>query len=194
MRIIGVTGGMGSGKSTVSKILSGFGAKIIDADMIARDIVKKGEKALDEIAAVFGSRVLDSNGELDRRRLSDIVFNDPESLSKLNEITHKYISERIIQLLERYSNYDTVVIDAPIPIEKGFLNVVDEVWVVHASEELRVKRVMNRSSMSCEDVKKRIRMQMSDEEYIKIADLVIQNDGNSEELEEKVKEYYYKDA
>ncbi|NLD50296.1 MAG: dephospho-CoA kinase, partial [Clostridiaceae bacterium] len=172
MRIIGITGGIGSGKSTVSRILSGLGAKVIDADRIARDVVKKGEKALYEITAAFGSGVLDDNGELDRHSLSKIVFSDPDRLNKLNEITHRFISERIIQLIEQYSNNDTIVIDAPIPVKEGFLNVADEVWVVHASEDVRINRVMKRSSMSDEEVKKRIRLQMSDQEYMKIADLV----------------------
>lgn len=115
MRIIGITGGIGSGKSTVSRILSETGAKIVDADVIAKEVVRKGGKALDELMNFFGNGILNEFGELDRKKLSGIVFNSPEKLEVLNKITHKYVVEKIIENIniERHKNTDTVVIDVP---------------------------------------------------------------------------------
>lgn len=192
LRVIGVTGGIGSGKSTVSKILSGLGAKLVDADIIARDIVAKGQKALDEIAECFGREVLDKNGELDRKVLSAIVFKSKEKLDALNSITHKYIAQKIIERINSFDENDTVVIDAAIPIKKGFLDVVDEVWVVTASKGTRIKRVMTRSGLSYDEVLERINSQLNDDYYFGISDIVIYNNGVFEELENLVKKNYYK--
>ncbi len=190
MKIIGVTGGIGSGKSTVSSILSKLGAKVIDADRLARDIVKRGEPAFNKIVNQFGSKVLDSNGELDRTKLSGIVFEDKIKLQELNDITHKYVADKIIELIKKYDNSNTIVIDAPIPIEHGFLDIVDEVWVVHADTDIRIKRVMERNSLPYEDVKKRIQVQLSAEEYLKLADVVIYNNGSYSDIESDVRKFF----
>ncbi|HOM03594.1 MAG TPA: dephospho-CoA kinase [Acetivibrio sp.] len=193
MRTIGVTGGIGSGKSTVSKILAELGAEVIDADVIARDITRKGHKAYWEILDLFGRKILLSDGEIDRKKLAKEVFNDKAKLEVLNSITHKHVAQIIKERHEILKKLGkTVVIDAPIPIKDGFLDIADEVWVVVADRENRVKRVMKRSGLSYEQVIERINAQLSDEYYCSLADVIIKNDGTYEELRRMVEETYKK--
>ncbi len=191
MRIIGVTGGIGSGKSTVSKILASFGAQIIDADMLAKQIVEKGQKALEEIVECFGDKILDPEGNLDRKKLSGIVFKDKQKLEVLNRITHDHVAKRIIENIEGLNKTEIAVVDAPIPIEHGFLDVVDEVWVVIADKEVRIKRVMERSGLTYNEVEDRIKAQLSDDYYRSISKVVIVNNDSVEELRQQVKKYYF---
>lgn len=195
MKIIGVTGGAGSGKSTVSRILAGLGAKVIDADHIARQILFKGERAYREVVDLFGSEILRDNGEVDREKLGGIVFNDREKLHILNNITHKYIIERIkgeIEKNRRDSSCHMTVVDAPLPVKCGFLDIVDAVWVVVADEKSRIGRVAVRDGCSKERAAAIIKAQMSQEDYLKIADEVIENNGDLNALENKVKSLYHK--
>lgn len=190
MKIIGITGGTGSGKSTVSGILSELGAKIIDADLIARQIVQNGGKALNELVSCFGNGILDEGGNLDRKKLREIVFEDKKKVAVLNEITHKYIIDRMMDELnrakeEQISEY--VVIDAPIPVEHGFIDVADEIWVVTAAKDIRIERIMERSRLTREEAEKIIDSQITEDEYLKLADEVLVNDGNLGELKEKVR-------
>jgi len=189
LRIIGITGGIGSGKSTVSQILRDLGAKIIDADKIAKEIVFKGGVVLKELIEFFGSQILDESGGLDRKKLGEIVFNNPEKLEVLNKITHKYIVERIFKDLEKAKKegkWDIVVVDAPLPVKHGFMDAVDEVWVVTADKETRIKRIMERNGLTYEEALSRISSQLKDSEYLEIADVVIPNDGSIEDLEKSV--------
>lgn len=197
MYVIGVTGGIGAGKSIVSRILVDLGAKVIDADKIARDIVKPGEPALKELVEEFGEQILTQEGELDRKKLSDIVFGDNEKLEKLNKITHKYIIERIINLVEKEKKekrFDIVVLDVPIPVKKGFLDIADEIWVVTANKQTRIERIIKRNGFSREEAEKRIASLPGDEEYLEIADEVIENNSTLEDLEKKVAKLYVKVA
>ncbi|WP_010252504.1 dephospho-CoA kinase [Acetivibrio cellulolyticus] len=191
MRIIGVTGGIGSGKSTVSKILASFGAHIIDADRLAKEIVEKGQNALNEIVDYFGPSVLNAEGNLDRKKLSHIVFKDKNKLEILNNITHNNVAQKIIERLDSLDDNETAVVDAPIPIKHGFLDVVHEVWVVTADKEVRIKRVMERSGLTYNEVEDRINSQLSDDFYKSISNTVIINNGTVEELLLQVKNYYY---
>lgn len=189
MKIIGITGGIGSGKSTVSRILRDLGAAVIDADALAKNVTSGGSEALKELAEYFGDEIIDETGELDRKKLASIAFSDPVKLHALNSITHKYITERIagaVETLRNAGKRDFIVIDAPIPVEKGFLDLADEVWVVTADRETRIKRVMERSELTYEEVISRINSQMRDDEYLRIADEVLNNDGTVEELEQVV--------
>ena len=189
MKIIGVTGGIGSGKSTVSRTLRDLGAAVVDADILAKNVTAGGKEALNELVNCFGKDIIKESGELDRVKLASIAFGDKVKLHALNSITHKHIVERIrdtIKVLESTTKWDFIVIDAPIPLEKGFLDLADEVWVVIADRETRIKRVMDRSGFSYEAVIDRINAQMSDDEYLRIADEVFYNNGTVEELEQAV--------
>lgn len=184
MKIIGVTGPIGSGKSTLSGYFAKKGATVIDADLLYREVVQKGRPALTEIADFFGNEVLDKDGGLDRKKLGQIVFEDKTKLKVLNDITHKYIIEEILNEVKkaRESNVDLLVIECPIPVKHGFIDVVDEIYVVVADEKVRAERIMKRNNLTFDDAMKRIRSQMTNDEYIKIADKVIINEWDIERL------------
>jgi len=186
--VLGITGGIGSGKSTVSHILEELGAVIIDADVISRQVVMPGEKALEELTDEFGKDILDDWGQLKRKLLAKKVFNDNKKLQILNSIVHKYVAKRIKDNVKEQLIKKTrvIVIDAPIPIKIGFLDLCDQVWTVAASMELRIERIMNRNGMSFEEAVSRIKSQIPDEEYIKIANTVIYNDKDIFYLKEEV--------
>lgn len=189
LKIIGVTGGIGSGKSAVARILRDLGAVVIDADSIARAVTAKGGKALEELTGYFGNGILDENGDLNRKSLADMVFKDPVRRHALEAITHKHIVSKILDGVENIKNSgktEVVVIDAPIPVEHGFLDVADEVWVVAAEKEIRISRAMERSGYTYEEALDRINSQMKDEEYLQVADDIINNDGSMDELEKNV--------
>ena len=187
--VLGVTGGIGSGKSTVSRILEEFGAVVIDADKISREVVMPGEKALEELSEVFGRDILDARGQLERKKLANIVFNDNEKLQKLNGILHKYVAERINDNVkeQQIKRAKIIVIDAPIPIKNGFLDLCHRVWTITANRELRIRRIMERSGMSRDEAVSRINSQLDEQEYIKIADTVIYNNYDYSHLKEDVK-------
>lgn len=195
MMVIGVTGGAGSGKSTVSRILAELGARVIDADHMARQVVSKGEPAYREIVDCLGPGILCGNGEIDRKKLGAVVFNDSEKLRMLNSITHKYIIERINTEVEK-NRQDHMcrmtVVDAPLPVEHGFLDIVDSVWVVAADEKSRIERIIARDGCSADRALAIINAQMSQDEYLKIADEVIRNDADIKTLENSVRNLYYK--
>jgi dephospho-CoA kinase len=183
--VIGVTGGIGSGKSTVSRILYDLGAKVIDADRIAKDITGR-EEVISELKEAFGQEIENENGNLDRNRLAAMVFGNPEKLEALNNITHKYINNEIsatIKRLENEEGIEIVVIDAAIPV---FLEMTDKIWTVTAERKTRIERVMERNGLSSEEVEKRMDSQPKDEEYKKIADEILDNNGPIEELEKNV--------
>jgi dephospho-CoA kinase len=195
LRIIGITGGIGSGKSTISKILRDLGAVIVDADAIARTVTGNGGKAFKELVSYFGSDILDSNGEMDRKKLGYMAFNDQVKLHALNTITHKYIIEKIrdsIDILKASGKADVVVVDVPVPVEHGFLDIVDEVWVVSADVDVRMKRIMERNGFTSEEALNRINAQISDDEYINVADEVIYNNGDIEDLEKAAVKLFFK--
>ncbi len=189
MKIIGVTGGIGSGKSTVSSVLRDLGAAVVDVDILARNVTASGGKAFDELVEYFGKEIVSSSGELNRKKLAAIAFSDKVKLHALNCITHKYIADKIrdtVEILKNSEKWDIIIIDAPIPIEKGFLDLTDEVWVVASERETRIKRAMERSGFTYEDAAGRISSQPRDEEYIKVADEVLYNNGSLKELEQAI--------
>lgn len=186
--VLGITGGIGSGKSTVSSILKQKGAAVIDADVISREVVMPRQKALEELTDAFGPNILDDWGQLNRKKLAEIVFNDSEKLQKLNSIVHKYVAERIKDNVKEQlqEKKNIIVIDAPIPIKTGFLDLCQQVWTVTADRELRIKRVMERNGMSYEEAVSRVNSQIDEQEYIKIADIVIINNYDYSSLKKEV--------
>ena len=133
MRVVGLTGGIGSGKSTTSRIAYDLGARLINADKLSRKIVRKGSRALNEIVEYFGEEIINEKGILNRKKLAEIVFKNREKLNILNEITHKYVADEIKIKLEKIKdeeNPEVVILEVPIPVENGFLDVSDEIWVI----------------------------------------------------------------
>ena len=188
MRVIGITGGIGSGKSKVLSILEKHGVTIINADIIAREIVKKGEKAYFEIVNHFGDRVLNSDREINRKKLGQIVFSEEKELITLNNITHAIIGQKIKKKLKGFSekSVELVAIEAAIPIKEGFLDIVDEVWVVTLDLESKLDRIMKRDSISREEALKRIAFQSKEYYYLQLSNKIINNSGNLASLVKQV--------
>lgn len=188
MKIIGLTGGIGSGKTTVSNYLIEKGFAVIDADKVAREIVEPGMKATKAIEFEFGSDMINPDGSINRKKLGDAVFSDQEKLEKLNQITHKEILDRIkrniLELKNRHLRL--VFIDAPLLFETGIDSMVHETWVVDVPENIRIERIKKRDFIEDEMIKSRIASQM--EQHIKNtkATIVIDNSLGMEELYKKI--------
>jgi dephospho-CoA kinase len=198
MIVIGLTGNIGSGKSTVARRLESLGAKIIDADLIARAVVHPGTPGLLEIASVFGPGVLDSLGQLDRKKMASIVFKNPRARVKLNEITHPKIKAEINREIAEYkkkTKTDTkdrvLVIDAPLLIEVGLDHIADEIWVVTVDRNNQLERLVKRDGLTPEEVLSRIASQLPQEEKIKLATRVIDNSGGENETIKQVDRHWY---
>lgn len=188
VRVIGLTGGIATGKSAVSNILRMLDVPVIDSDELAHRVVEKGQPALEEIAREFGAEVFASDGTLDRRKLGELVFRSPKARKKLEEITHPRIMKMVLEQLARYrlEGRKLVVLDAPLLIEAGLQSMVDQVWVVVCDKDLQVQRLMQRSNLTEEEALERINAQMPLEEKVKYADRIIENNGTLSELEQKV--------
>lgn len=184
---IALTGGIGSGKSTVSRLLSQKGAIVVDADVIAREIVEPGEPALEEIAVAFGPDVIDAEGRLRRSRLAEIVFDAPEALARLNAITHPRIAARSAELLSRAPADAVVVYDMPLLVEQGpqALEGWDAIVVVDAPDEVRLARLIDRG-LDHEDAQRRMSAQAPRDVRLAAADHVIDNSGDLMSLEAAV--------
>lgn len=187
-KVIGITGGIGSGKSTVSRILSEkLNAPILDADKISKQAMGSPEIIL-KIKQFFGEVIFDNPNLINREKLSNIVFSNEEKLLELNKIIHPYVMNEIAKKVDELKkDNEYVLLDVPLP-NQDFINLSNKIIVVVANEENRIKRVMKRSKLSEESVKKRIAKQMNTENYIKLADYVIKNNGTFEELNEKLNE------
>lgn len=182
--VIGLTGGVATGKSLVASELARLGAHVICADEIAREVVGKGSRALAEIEGAFGGGVIKPDGTLDRKALGAVVFTDPESRRLLESITHPEIIERIRgrvrELKKRYAE-PIIVIDAPLLFEVGLERETDRVIVVCADVEEQVRRITSRDGLTVEEARRRIEAQMPLEEKAARADYVIENNGAKEE-------------
>ncbi len=187
MKIIGLIGGSGAGKSSVSKEFQKRGAETIDGDKVAREIVSPGKPALLEITKVFGADVLCPDGTLNRKKLAEIVFSDAGELHKLNLITHKYISEEIKKELARCEK-PIFIIDAAALIESGIHKLCDAVVFVNAERETRINRIMARDDLTREEAKRRIDTQKEDRFYRANSQFEIQNNGDKKALERAVSE------
>jgi dephospho-CoA kinase len=186
--LVGLTGGIGSGKSTVSAMLAERGAEIVDADQIAREVVLPGEPAWHKIREHFGQGALLPDGSIDRKALAEVVFGDEAKLGLLNEITHPPMFERIADRLEAARDRDAVVVlDAALLIETGLARRVDVLLVVDLPEEVQVRR-LEAKGMPAEQARARISAQLSREERKSRADLVIDNSGSVEDLAREVEE------
>lgn len=189
MKIIGLTGGIATGKSQVSSILSELGAMVIDADIVAREVVQKGLPAWQQLKDTFGEEYFLSNGELNRRKLGQLVFSHPDELAKLNSITHPAIKAKIEERINdlKVQGYNgIVVVDAALLLEAGWETMVDQVWVVDAPIEKRIERLMNRDNLTRDQALSRINSQMSQQERIAKADKIIYNNSDIDSLREQV--------
>ncbi|HHA6608231.1 TPA: dephospho-CoA kinase [Staphylococcus aureus] len=186
-KVIGLTGGIASGKSTVSELLSVFGFKVVDADKAAREAVKKGSKGLAQVREVFGDEAIDENGEMNRRYMGDLVFNQPEKRLELNAIIHPIVRDIMEEEKQEYLKQGyNVIMDIPLLFENELENTVDEVWVVYTSESIQMDRLMQRNNLSLEDAKARVYSQISIDKKSRMADHVIDNLGDKLELKQNL--------
>lgn len=189
MSVIGLTGGIASGKSLVSAVLRKLGAKIVDADEVARLVVEPGTAGWAEIRREFGDKVLNPDGSINRKALGGIVFANPAQLAKLNKITHPHILNYFRNELDSFREQKgapALVLDVALLIESGFYRLVDEVWLVVVSREVQISRLIERDGISREQALQRINCQMAVEEKQKYADIVIDNSGSLESTRQKV--------
>jgi dephospho-CoA kinase len=191
-RVIGLTGGMGSGKSTVSQLLAEFGAAIIDADKVGHEAYQPNTKTWQELVATFGQQIVAPDGAIDRKKLGAIVFGSPEQLERLNHIVHPRMFEMMKERIEQYrqQGVKVVVLDAAILFEANWTPLVDTIWVVVASESVVITRAKARTGLPEDQIRSRLRSQMSNEERTKRANVVIHNDGTFEELRTKIRELW----
>ncbi|MDD4237851.1 MAG: dephospho-CoA kinase [Desulfotomaculaceae bacterium] len=185
MPVIGLTGNIGSGKSSVARLLRSLGAQVIDADQVAREVVLPGTPALAELTREFGPGILDAGGSLDRKKMGDIVFADPAARARLNQITHPRIKEALDRVITGFrqdpyasSPSGVLVIEAPLLIEVGLNREVDEVWVVKVDEDKQVERLVDRDTLSTQEVRSRIAAQLPQALKLKYARRVIDNSGD----------------
>jgi dephospho-CoA kinase len=187
---VGLTGGIGAGKSEVSRLLVGHGAVLIDADRIAREVVAPGTPGLAAVAEAFGPQVLAADGSLDRPKLGSIVFADPARLAVLNSIVHPLVGARSSEL-ERAAAADAVVVhDVPLLAENGLAPLYDVVIVVDAAPGTQLDRLTRLRGMTEEDARARMAAQATREKRLEIADIVIDNDVPLEALQQRVGEVW----
>ena len=189
MEIIGLTGGIGTGKSTVSNFLREQNFAIVDADLISREVVEPGKPLLKELEDAFGSEIINEDGSLNRKGLAAIVFNDVEQRKLMDSIMHKEILAEMRRCMEGYQEqgiHQGIIIDAPLLFEIGLEKWCDQVWLVTADMDIRIKRVCARDNAVPSEVEARIRNQMSDDEKRKLSDEILNNSGTLESLHKQI--------
>ena len=192
MRVVGLTGGIASGKSMVARMFVELGARLVDADLLARQVVEPGQPAWGAIADHFGEGVLNPDRTLNREKLAEVIFRDPDERRVLNAITHPRIGAEMLDLIQRFQREGAavVLIDAALLLESPATNWIRPVVVVTAEEEVRAERIMERDGLSREQALARIRSQMREDERKTRADYVIDNSGTLEELKRRVEEVW----
>jgi dephospho-CoA kinase len=190
MRVVGLTGGIGSGKSTISRRLEQLGAVVIDVDRVAHGTYKRGQPAFDELVKRFGQSIVGDGGEIDRAKLGAAVFGNPDKMKLLTEVvwpaTYRAAREAIQR--EREKGTAVVILEAAVLVEAGWMDTADEIWVATTQPQNAIERVMTRNGLSAQAAQERIASQLSNEERLKYADIHIANDGTLDELFTRVDE------
>ena len=190
MKTVGLTGGIGSGKSTVSQLLADLGGFVIDADKVGHEIYLPGKEAWQQVTAAFGQNILAPDQTIDRKKLGAIVFGNPAARQQLNAIVHPLMFKDIAQRIQiqRATGFTKpIIVEAAILIEANWLPLVDEVWLVVTNKQAVIERVAAQRGMSAQDTEARIASQLSDAERRRYAQVVIENDGSLAELQQKVR-------
>ncbi|MGH2696167.1 MAG: dephospho-CoA kinase, partial [Actinomycetota bacterium] len=187
MLLVGLTGGLGAGKSTVARMLADRGAILVDADELARRALEPGSRAYRQVCDLFGDEVVTASGELDRAAIAATVFSDPERRRALESIVHPEVFRMLAETVEaRRGTDDIIVFDAPLIVETGFHEACDVVVVVTALEEERVARAVRDRALTADQARARIGAQIGDAQREAVADVVIRNDGDVAQLEARV--------
>ena len=185
-RILGLTGGIACGKSTISAYLKEFGLPVIDADECSRAVVEKGSIGLEKLTEIFGNKILENDGTLNRKALGQIVFSDSEQLSLLNSVMEPLIREEISRRLNQENNADLVVLDAPLLIEQHYDKICDFIMTIDVSKKIQLERLIERDNLSEDEAKSRIESQLSSRERNGFADVVIDSSGTVEQTRKQV--------
>ncbi len=189
MIVIGLTGGIGTGKSEVARIFQELGAVLINADQIGHQAYNPHSEIWQEVVKAFGEEILQPSGEIDRKKLGSIVFADPDQLTRLNQIMHPRMARMVARQVQELGEQgaDVVVVEAALLFEAGWDSLVGEVWSTESPEDLVIKRLQSRSGLSQEEAKKRIDSQMSAEERKSRSQVVVDNSGDLVDLEKVVR-------
>lgn len=193
MRLIGLTGGIGSGKSKVTAVLRHLGASVVDADALTHQIQGRGQPGWEAIRDAYGWSILSPDGEIQRKKLGFLIFRDPKQRIRLNEMIHPLVRQEMAKAIDRNRDQGIgiTILDVPLLIEGGMYREVDEVWVVYTDLETQVKRIAQRDGIGREEALKRVTSQMPLEEKIRYAHRVIQNTGTVEQLKEEVQALWH---
>jgi dephospho-CoA kinase len=188
MIVIGLTGGIGTGKSEVARILQGLGAILISADQVGHEAYRPHSEVWQEVVKAFGEEILQPDGEIDRKKLGSIVFSDPQQLVRLNQIMHPRMARMVAQQIEglRQEGVPVVVVEAALLFEAGWDSLVDEVWTTDSAIEVVISRLQARNGLSEEEIRKRINSQMPAKERLARSDVVFDNSGDVANLERTV--------
>jgi dephospho-CoA kinase len=188
MIVIGLTGGIGTGKSEVARILQGLGAVLISADQVGHEAYQPHSEIWQEVVKAFGEEILQANGEIDRKKLGSIVFSHPQHLARLNQIMHPRMAAIVARRIERLREEGAlvVVVEAALLFEAGWDSLVNEVWTVDSTVEVVISRLQARNGLSEEEIRKRINSQMPAKERLARSDVVINNSGDVANLERAV--------
>lgn len=192
--VIALTGGIAAGKSTVARIFSQLGARLIDADQVAREVVEPGTPALADIAQVFGDEVLQQNGSLDRKTLAGRVFNDPEQLAQLNAIVHPRVRERVAELIDAAPDESVVVYDVPLLVEANLPRSFDAVVTVSAPVATRIERLVHERGYQPAEAAARVAAQATDAERESAADFVVDASGTLADTERHARQVWHQIA
>jgi len=192
MLVIGLTGSIGTGKSEAARYLAQLGAEVIDADQVGHEAYTPQSEVWHNVVGVFGKEILDSNGEVDRKKLGAIVFSNPDQLSRLNQIMHPLMARIVAEEIEdlRGQGVEVAVVEAALLFEAGWDSLVGEVWVTDSSEDLVIQRLSERNGLTKEEARKRISSQMDRSERLSRADLVIDNSGDIAAMESTIDEIW----
>lgn len=194
MIIIGVTGNIGSGKSTVCQILAQLGATIIDADKLAHETYKPHSKTWQELITAFGKNIVKANQEIDRQKLGQMVFSDPDALAKLNQIVHPGVYHLAQERIETYrcQKLKAIIVEATLLLEAGWTDLVDKVWLIIAPQDVAIQRLIHHKGIPETQILNRLKSQMPTQEKMRCADEIIYNDGTIPQLEAKVARLWHK--
>jgi dephospho-CoA kinase len=192
MLVIGLTGSIGTGKSEAARYLAQLGAEVIDADQVGHEAYTPQSEAWHNVVGAFGKEILDSNGEIDRKKLGAIVFSNPDQLSCLNQIMHPLMARMVAEKIEdlRGQGVEVAVVEAALLFEAGWDSLVEEVWVTDSSEDLVIQRLSERNGLTQEEARKRISSQMDRSERLSRTDLVIDNSGDIAAMESTIDEMW----
>lgn len=192
MLTIGLTGGIGTGKSTVSGMLAELGAVILNADIVGHEAYLPHQNVWQDVVDAFGREILNERDEVERAKLGAIVFKDPEALKRLNGIVHPWMYRRMEQLLEelRTKRTPVVVLEAALLFEANWTPLVDEIWVTSTSEERVLERLQKRNGMTVEQIRERMKAQLSDAERVKRANVVMDTNGTVDDVRAQVKKLW----